>query len=527
MRNHPNRRAVLAGAGAFGVLAGRSAAAKTYGPGVTDSEIKLGTTSPYSGPASAYGVYGHAQTAYFQMINEQGGINGRKINLISLDNGYNPPKALEQTRKLVEEDNVLAIAGFLGTAPNTSVQKYLNGKKVPNLFLTSGADRFNDPKNYPWIVPLYPTYVGQGEIYARFILTRHPDAKIGVLYINDDLGKDFLLGLKKGLGDRARTMIVREVSNELTDPSVDSQIIDLKGSGADALVQFTTSKFAAQGIRKAYDLGWRPRVHILASVASAIGATLIPAGVERSKGVITARWEKHPTDPTTDRRRRCRRVSRVRQEIHAEPQYRGQHGGAGLHQLGDDQPRAARLRRRADAREHPEAGDQPQGRRRADAAARHHAHELAGRLSRLPRHAARPVRRREVRRRWARSSASIRRRKPERRGARHRHAQRCAGTRARPLAGEAPASTRRSVPVIMPNRPTRGTRRPSVVARQGSFFIGMPSRNGFMRRSRLSGFLTVRPQRAARSKDSDGSVAVGVRLFTRMPCPTSSIAADA
>ncbi|WP_428669013.1 ABC transporter substrate-binding protein [Reyranella sp.] len=299
MRNYPNRRAVMAGAGAFGVLAGRSASAKTYGPGVTDSEIKLGTTSPYSGPASAYGVYGHAQTAYFQMINEQGGINGRKINLISLDNGYSPPKALEQTRKLVEEDNVLAIAGFLGTAPNTSVQKYLNGKKVPNLFLTSGADRFNDPKTYPWIVPLYPTYVGQGEIYARFILTRHPDAKIGVLYINDDLGKDFLLGLKKGLGDRAKTMIVREVSNELTDPSVDSQIIDLKGSGADALVQFTTSKFAAQGIRKAYDLGWRPKVHILASVASAIGGTLIPAGVERSKGVITARWEKHPTDPTT------------------------------------------------------------------------------------------------------------------------------------------------------------------------------------------------------------------------------------
>ena len=299
MRTYPNRRAVLAGAGALGVLVCRPAAAKTYGPGVTDSEIKLGTTSPYSGPASAYGVYGHAQTAYFQMLNEQGGINGRKINLISLDNGYNPPKALEQTRKLVEEANVLAIAGFLGTAPNTSVQKYLNGKKVPNLFLTSGADRFNDPRNYPWVVPLYPTYVGQGEIYASFILSKHPDAKIGVLYINDDLGKDFLLGLKKGLGERAKTMIVREVSNELTDPSVDSQIIDLKGAGADSLIQFTTSKFAAQGIRKAYDLRWHPKVHILASVASAIGATLIPAGLERSKGVITARWEKHPTDPTT------------------------------------------------------------------------------------------------------------------------------------------------------------------------------------------------------------------------------------
>ena len=209
-------------------LAGQLCAAeKKYGPGASDTEIKLGQTVPYSGPASAFSSYGRTMAGYFQMVNEAGGINGRKINLISLDNAYNPPKALEQTRKLVEEDNVLAIAGFLGTAPNTSVQKYLNGKKVPNLFLTSGADRFNDPKTYPWIVPLYPTYVGQGEIYAKFILTKHPAAKIGVLYINDDLGKDFLLGLKKGLGDRAKTMIVREVSNELTDPSVDSQIIDL------------------------------------------------------------------------------------------------------------------------------------------------------------------------------------------------------------------------------------------------------------------------------------------------------------
>jgi branched-chain amino acid transport system substrate-binding protein len=295
------RRTLLAAMGgtALSASAVGTSWAKGYGPGVTDTEIKLGTTSPYSGPASAYGVYGHAQSAYFQMINEQGGINGRKINLISLDNGYTPPKALEQTRKLVEDDNVLFIAGFLGTAPNTSVQKYLNGKKVPSLYLTSGADRFNDPKNYPWIVPLYPTYVGQGEIFAKFILTRHPAAKIGVLYINDDLGKDFLLGLKKGLGDKAKTMIVREVSNELTDPSVDSQIIDLKAAGADTLVQFTTSKFAAQGIRKAYDLGWRPVLHVLASVSAAIGGTLVPAGVERSKGIITARWEKHPTDPTT------------------------------------------------------------------------------------------------------------------------------------------------------------------------------------------------------------------------------------
>ena len=294
------RRMFVAGLGgaALSATAVRGAGAKSYGPGVTDSEIKLGTTSPYSGPASGFGVYGQAQSAYFQMINDQGGINGRKVNLISLDNAYNPPKALEQTRKLVESDNVLAIAGFLGTAPNTSVQKYLNDKKVPSLFLTSGAERFNDPKAYPWIVPLYPTYVGQGTVFANYILETKPGARIAVVYLNDDLGKDFLIGLKNGLGEKAKTMIVREVSHELTDPSIDSQIIDLKGSGADTLLQFTTPKFAAQGIRKVSDLGWKP-LHILASIASSIGATLVPAGLERSKGIVTARWEKLPTDPAT------------------------------------------------------------------------------------------------------------------------------------------------------------------------------------------------------------------------------------
>ncbi|MFO1082523.1 MAG: ABC transporter substrate-binding protein [Reyranellaceae bacterium] len=300
MKTKLSRRTLLAATGGTALapfMTGR-AQAKTYDSGASDTEIKLGTTSPYSGPASAYGIYGLAQQAYFRMVNEQGGINGRKVNLISLDNGYSPPKALEQTRKLVEEDKVLAIAGFLGTAPNTSVQKYLNDKKMPNLYLTSGADRFNDPKNFPWIVPLYPTYVGQGQIFARFLLDKHPDSKIGVLYINDDLGKDFLLGLKKGLGERAKTMILREVSNELTDPSVDSQVIDIKNSGANTFVNFTTSKFAAQAIRKIHDLGWRP-LHILCSVSAAVGGTLAPAGFEASKGVITARWEKHPTDVTT------------------------------------------------------------------------------------------------------------------------------------------------------------------------------------------------------------------------------------
>ena len=218
--------------------------------------------------------------------------------MISLDNAFSPPKALEVTRQLVESDKVLAIAGFLGTAPNTSVQKYLNDRKVPNLFLTSGAERFNDPKHFPWIVPLYPTYVGQGDIFAKYILSKHADARIGVLYVNDDLGKDFLKGLKKGLGERGK-MIVREISHEFTDPNVDSQIIDLKGSGANVLIQFTYAKFAAQGMRKAFDLGWKPDAQILASVAASIGGAIVPAGVQASKGIITARWEKLPTDPLT------------------------------------------------------------------------------------------------------------------------------------------------------------------------------------------------------------------------------------
>ncbi|MBS0220461.1 MAG: ABC transporter substrate-binding protein [Proteobacteria bacterium] len=293
------RRAVLAGLGSAAVAATpRLSAAKSYDIGATDTEIKLGSSAPYSGPASAYGVYGRCQSAYFNMINEKGGINGRRVTLISLDNAFSPPKALEVTRQLVESDKVLAIAGFLGTAANTSIQKYLNGKKVPNLFLTSGAERFNDPKHFPWIVPLYPTYVGQGEAFAKFILSKYPNGKIGVLYVNDDLGKDFFGGLTKGLGDHAK-MIVRDVSHEFTDPSVDNQIIDLKGSGANILVQFTYAKFAAQGMRKALDLGWKPDLQVLASVASSIGGALIPAGIDASKGVVTARWEKLPTDPTT------------------------------------------------------------------------------------------------------------------------------------------------------------------------------------------------------------------------------------
>ena len=272
------------------------ARAKNEDPGVTDAEIKLGTTAYYSGPASTAAAYGLAQVAYFQMVNDRGGINGRKVNLISLDNAFSPPKAIEQTRKLVESDEVFAIAGSLGTPTNAAIQKYLNSKGVPNLFLTSGAERFNDPKEFPWIVPFYPIYVSQGALFAKHILGERPVAKIAVQYENDDLGRDYVKGLKQGLGDKAASMIVKELSHELSDPTIDSQILDFKASGADVLIQFTQSKFAAQGIRVAAGLDWHP-MHLIASNAGSIGTTFIPAGAQASTGVITATWERNPADP--------------------------------------------------------------------------------------------------------------------------------------------------------------------------------------------------------------------------------------
>ncbi|MFH0298143.1 ABC transporter substrate-binding protein [Bradyrhizobium sp. 31Argb] len=292
-----SRRTTIAGLGAAALTCGRAsrAAANNYGPGVTDTEIKLGTTAPYSGPASGYGVYGQAQTAYFQMVNDNGGINGRKINLVSLDNAFSPPKAVEQTRKLVESEEVFAIAGFLGTATNAAVQKYLNAKKVPSLFLTSGAERFNDPKEFPWIVPFYPIYVAQGAALATFILNEKPNAKIAVQYVNDDLGKDFLRGLKKGLGGKS-SAIVKEVSHEITEPTIDNQVADCRATGADVFVQLTYSKFAAQGIRKVAAMGWKP-LHVVNSNCSSIGGTLAPAGLDNAKGLISAWWEIVVTDP--------------------------------------------------------------------------------------------------------------------------------------------------------------------------------------------------------------------------------------
>jgi ABC-type branched-subunit amino acid transport system substrate-binding protein len=293
------RRSAIAGIGtaAFALVhSKKSYGANNYDVGVSDTEIKLGTTSPYSGPASAYGVYGQTQTAYFEMVNDRGGINGRKVNLISLDNAFSPPKAVEQTRKLVESDEVFAIAGFLGTPPNAAVSKYLNAKGVPSLFLTSGAVRFNDPRNFRWIVPFYPSYLAQGAVFGRYLLKAKPNGKIAVQYVNDDLGRDYLRGLRLGLGARASEMIVKEISHEMTEPSIENQIVELKVSGADVFVQLSASKFAAQAIRKVASLGWQP-TFIINSNSASVGATLAPAGLENAKGLITARWEKNVTDP--------------------------------------------------------------------------------------------------------------------------------------------------------------------------------------------------------------------------------------
>ena len=270
-------------------------AQKKYDPGASDTEIKVGQTMPFSGPASAYSSIGKTQAAYFKMINDQGGINGRKINLIQYDDAYSPPKTVEQVRKLVEGDEVLFTFQIIGTAANAAVQKYLNGKKIPQLLASTGAARFNDPQNYPWTIAYNPNYVSEGRIYAKYILKEHPNAKIGVLYQNDDMGRDYLAGLKSGLGDKAN-MIVGEVSYEVTDPTVDSQVVKLKSMGVDVFFDASTPKFAAQAIKKLADLGWTP-VHILDINASPISATLKPAGLDISKGIISTQYGKEPSDP--------------------------------------------------------------------------------------------------------------------------------------------------------------------------------------------------------------------------------------
>ena len=269
---------------------------KKYHPGVTDTEIKIGSTNPYSGPASAYGTIGRAEAAYFKMINDQGGINGRMINFISLDDGYSPPRTVEQVRKLVEQEQVLFLAGTLGTPPNSAIHKYVNAKGVPHIFVNTGATKWGDPKNFPWTMGFNLNYQAEGHIYAAYLLENKPEAKIAILYQNDDYGKDYVTGLKDGLGDKAAKMIVAEASYEVTDPTVDSQIVTLKASGADTFYNVTTPKFAAQAVRKVADMGWKP-LHILNNVSISVGSVLTPAGLDKSVGLISAAYYKDPVDP--------------------------------------------------------------------------------------------------------------------------------------------------------------------------------------------------------------------------------------
>jgi branched-chain amino acid transport system substrate-binding protein len=271
------------------------AADRPYGPGVTDAEIKIGQTVPYSGPASAFSSYGRVMAGYFQMLNEKGGINGRKVNLISLDNAFSPPKALEQTRKLIESDGVLAEVGTVGTVPNVATQKYLNQNKIPQVFISAGGRRFNDPKNFPWTVPSYPGFEMEGATFGNFIATKMPNAKIAVLYQNDDYGKDYLAGLKRALGTDSSVKIVAEARYELSDPTVDSQVIRLKASGADTLIYFTTPKFAAQAIKKANELNWKP-AQFLASPVNSV-SVLSAAGLENVQGAFTTQFTKQAGDP--------------------------------------------------------------------------------------------------------------------------------------------------------------------------------------------------------------------------------------
>jgi branched-chain amino acid transport system substrate-binding protein len=271
-------------------------AQKKYDTGASDREIKIGNIMPYSGPASAYGVIGKTEEAYFRKINAEGGINGRKINFISYDDAYSPPKTVEQARKLVESDEVLLIFNSLGTPPNSAIQKYMNSKKVPQLFVATGATKWNDPKEFPWTMGWQPNYQSEAQIYAKYMLKNHPDSKIAVLYQNDDYGKDYLKGFKDGLGAKGSSMIVIEESYEVSEPTIDSHIVKMKSTGADVFFNITTPKFAAQAIKKNAEVGWKP-LHFLNNVSASIGSVIKPAGFENAQDIISSQYFKDPTDP--------------------------------------------------------------------------------------------------------------------------------------------------------------------------------------------------------------------------------------
>ncbi|BBB96027.1 MULTISPECIES: ABC transporter substrate-binding protein [Bradyrhizobium] len=274
-------------------------AQKRYDTGASDTEIKIGNTMPYSGPASAYGVIGKTEAAYFRMINDAGGIHGRKIKFISYDDGYSPPKTVEQARKLVENDEVLLLFGSVGTASNAAIRKYMNEKQVPQLFIASGASKWNDPKDYPWTMGWQPSYQDEARVYAKYIMKHKPDAKVAVLYQNDDFGKDYLKGLKDAFGDKA-SMIVAEEAYETSEPTIDSHIVKLKAAGADTFVSITTPKFAAQAIKKAAEIAWTP-LQIVANVSASVGGVMQPAGFENAQGILSASYLKDGADPQWDK----------------------------------------------------------------------------------------------------------------------------------------------------------------------------------------------------------------------------------
>ena len=280
----------------LGASGSRALAQTKYDPGVTDTEIKIGNIMPYSGPLSAYGVSGRAEAAYFRKINAEGGINGRKIRFISYDDAYSPPKTVEQARRLVESDEVFLIFGTLGTPTNTAIQRYMNTKKVPQLFVQSGATKWNDPREFPWTMGWPPNYQNEARIYARYILKEKPNAKVAVLYQNDDYGKDYLKGLKDGLGAKAASMIVAEEAYEVSEPTIDSHLIKMKSLGADVFVDVTTAKFSSQAIKKAAEIGWKP-LHFISNVSASIGSIIRPAGIDNAQGIISVAYLMDALDP--------------------------------------------------------------------------------------------------------------------------------------------------------------------------------------------------------------------------------------
>jgi branched-chain amino acid transport system substrate-binding protein len=288
--------ALVTATAAIALTSGAALAQKKYDTGATDTEIKIGNIMPYSGPASAYGIIGKTEEAYFRMINDKGGINGRKINFVTYDDAYSPPKAVEQVRKLVESDEVLAVFNPLGTPSNSAIQKYLNAKKIPQLFVATGATKWNDPKNFPWTIGWQPSYQSEAQIYAKWLMKEKPDAKIAILYQNDDFGKDYLKGTKDGLGAKASSMIIMEESYEISEPSIDGHIVKIKAANPDVLLIYTTPKFAAQTIKKTAELNWKP-LQILTNVSISVGSVMKPAGFEAAQGVLSAAYAKDSTDP--------------------------------------------------------------------------------------------------------------------------------------------------------------------------------------------------------------------------------------